>query len=134
MLPLFSRRIPPAALLQLTGLGEGRPAVVSDPRATVAVRSLGFAIQSTTEEAGPLDQAVLLCADLSKVPDAIALLQQHAARLPPGSQVVARAPVRTREDLAAAFLFAGLCDIQQLPIGRYALTAGLVRADRSLDR
>ena len=101
-----------------------RRARVLDGRFLRPLRALGHSI------VGDNEPAELVCARTAEKPaereDLIALLRGYADGLPRGGVVILRSASGERERVAAAFLHAGLRDVEQARIGRNFLTAGVV--------
>ena len=111
-----------AALAWLLPEGGPRRARVLDVRFLRPLRSLGHIVSS--------DQPVqLVCArvpERAQGTELIALLQEYRGELTDGGMVILRGPAKGRERVAAAFLHAGLRDVEQARIGRGYLTSGVV--------
>ena len=117
--PGISRR----ALAWLLPEGAPRRARVLDVGFLRPLKALGHTVAS------PEQPAQLICArvpDKAEGLDLISALRQYAGELSDGGIVILRSPGKERERVAAAFLHAGLRDVEQTRIGRGYLTAGVV--------
>jgi hypothetical protein len=117
--PGVSRR----ALSWLLPESAPRSARVLDVRFLRTLRALGHTVATVDRP------AQLLCArapDKAADLELIELLRGYASQLVVGGIVILRSPAKGRERIAAAFLHAGLRDVEQVRIGRGYLTAGVV--------
>lgn len=115
--PGVSRR----AIAWLLPDGAPRRALVLDGRFLRPLRALGH----TVVPAG--DKVELVCAHLPLAPSTGALLDAvrgYAQSLDGSGMVIVRSTAAEREQVAAAFLHAGLRDVEQARIGRGFLTSG----------
>jgi hypothetical protein len=117
--PGVSRR----AISWLLPDGAPRRALVLDSRFLRPLRALGHTVVA------PGEKVELVCARAPlEQPDAalIELVRGYAGSLSDGGLVIVRSPAGERERVAAAFLHAGLRDVEQARIGRGFLTSGVV--------
>ena len=100
--------------------GAPRRALVLDARFLRPLRALGHTVVTAGEK------AELVCARLPDEPDAplIERIRDYAGSLSGGGTVIVRSAAGDRARVAAAFLHAGLRDVEQARIGRSFLTSG----------
>lgn len=116
-----------ASLSLLLPAVDGEVAVVLDGRCARGLRALGYAIVRPDGVGMPTQTPRLMAVAPPPGSDWMAVVARYAQALPRGAQLLVRAPLGSRERLAAAFLHASLQGVAQLPLGRSVLTTGLVR-------
>jgi len=121
--------------------GDAAPAKVHDAKVAAALRALGYVVRRASAgpaglaavdadaEAGTRLVAVVLRGPEASGPGLIDRIRQEAQRLPTGGWLLVRTPSRDREQVAAAFLHAGLAQVAQDASRRSVLTCGRKRAD-----
>lgn len=115
--PGVSRR----AIAWLLPDGAPRRALVLDGRFLRPLRALGHTVVTAGEK------VELVCASLPLSPPGetlISTVRGYADSLDGSGMVIVRSAAATREQVAAAFLHAGLRDVEQARIGRGFLTSG----------
>lgn len=116
--PGISRR----AIAWLLPDGAPRRALVLDGRFLRPLRALGHTVVSAGD-----DKVELVCARLPLAPPGATLIDTvrgYADSLDGSGLVIVRSAAAEREQVAAAFLHAGLRDVEQARIGRGFLTSG----------
>jgi hypothetical protein len=119
-------------IAQLLPDGAPRRALVIDPRFSRPLRALGHTVvvPPATDDRVELICAGAPAAEPNKAAAGdetlLALVRGYAGSLGDGGMVILRCSASQRQRVAAAFLHAGLRDVEQTKSGRGFLTAGMI--------